>query len=135
MAGFLLGCVLIQIPGECCWPDLLLKKLPGEMISMVESAFASFEQAGRELRPELSKVQVKNQLLPGMEPQAGQKSKGTAIAACCRRGWALLVSSEPPVCHVPPPLEAVLGGRNAAEQLSAGVCLHQGSSMRWYRRS
>lgn len=111
------------------------QKLPREMISVVESASAGFEQAGGELRPELSKVQVKNQILPGTESEVGQKSEGAAIAAYCCRGWALLVFSEPPVCHVPPPLEAVLRGRNAAEQLSAGVCLLQGSSMGWYHRS
>lgn len=96
--------------------------LSGENISVGISASAGFEQANGELQPELSKVQVKNRILPSTEPEAGQKRDQTAIAPCCCQGWALLVFSQPPVCHVPSPLEAFLGGRNAAEHLSAGDC-------------
>lgn len=120
---FALSYILIQIPStvQCCRPDLLLKRLSGEKISVGISASAGFEQANGELQPDLGKVRVKSRIFPSTELEAGQKSDQTAIAPCCCSGWGLLVFSKPPVSHVPSPLEAFLGGRSAAEHLSAGV--------------
>ena len=100
--------------GQICY-SAFRRKLPWEYQLLLDV------QADGALQAELSELWVKNRILPSTELEAGQKSDQTAIGPCCCSGWAVVVFSQPPVCHVPSPLEAGWGGRDAAEHLSAAV--------------
>lgn len=115
-----------RFPIQCCRLDLLFKRISGEKISVRISAS---EQANRELQAELkSRWRIGSCLAQSSKP--GRKVIRQQFSRLLQR--ASLIFSKPPVCHVPSSLEARLGGRNAAEHLSAGVWLHQGWSVGWY---